>query len=154
MLHQRLIRLVLGGAIALLLAGCQLLERRLESAAYFSVTSAGYAGRYRIAFGRWPANVNELEEFTCMPGRADKFGLALMSCDDVVTVPYRTELSPQGKDLRLRYFDKSNGELLCSLKLRATELGADANTFPRIVIESTVFTCAKSPFGGRRANIG
>jgi hypothetical protein len=137
--------------MTLLLAGCQFLERRLESAAYFSATSAGYAGRYRIAFGRWP-NVAELEEFTCMPGRADKFGLAQISCDEVVTLPYRTELTPQGKDLRLRYFARSDGALLCSLRLRATELGADTNTFPRIVIQSTIFSCTGSGWNRTRTD--
>lgn len=132
-----------------MLAGCQYLERRLESAAYFSVTSAGFAGRFRIAFGRWPASVNELEEFICVPGHADRFAIHQMSCDDVVAWPYRTELIPDGNHLRMNYYDRSTGKLLCKLRLQAPPDGADLDIFPMVVIRSTVISCS-----GARWNTG
>jgi hypothetical protein len=139
--------------VALLLCGCQYVTTRLESAAYFSITSAGYAGRFRLAYGRWPASVNELEEFMCMRGRADQFGLARLSCDELVTLPYRTVLEPRGRDLRIRYFDSANA-LMCSLTLRAPRLGADAKVFPAILIESTMFSCPGRHPTERTADIG
>jgi hypothetical protein len=139
--------------VALLLCGCQYVTSRLESAAYFSITSAGYAGRFRLAYGRWPANVNELEEFMCMRGRAEQFGLERLSCNELVTLPYRTVLEPQGQDLRIRYFDSANA-LMCSLKLRAPRVGVDAAIFPAILIESTMFSCSGSPWKQRSADLG
>jgi hypothetical protein len=50
------------------ISGCSAL--RLNGGREFAIFSAGYAGRLYIAYGRWPANVNELEEFVCMRGRA------------------------------------------------------------------------------------
>lgn len=135
-------------ALALPLGGCQFLRDRLGSAAYFTATSAGYAGRYRLANGQWPPNVGVLEEFMCMPGRADRHGLLQLSCDEVVSLPYRMELTPQGEDLRVRYFDKSDGALLCTLRLHAPRAGVDTDTFPKFIIRSTIFSCERLPSRG------
>ncbi len=125
----------------------------MESAAYFSVTSAGYAGRFRIAFGRWPASVDELDEFMCMTGQADRYELTRRTCDDVVSWPYRTVLTPEGKHLRIRYFDRSSSELVCNLQVQAPPAGARADTFPKIIINTTVFTCAGPGWEAGAANI-
>jgi hypothetical protein len=148
---MRLRWLVCGAA--LLLGGCQFVSDRVLNTAYFSTTSAGYAGRFRLAYARWPAGSEELEAFMCMRGRAEQFGLLRHSCDDVVHVSYRTELKSTGDDLRMSYFDSSDGTLLCTLKLRAPTADADTRTFPRIRIESTLFGCPRLPDRGLIASV-
>jgi hypothetical protein len=138
---------------AMLLGGCQVVTARLESAAYFSITSAGYAGRFRLAYGRWPANTDELEEFTCMRGRADKFGMQTITCDEIVRTPYRTVLEPDGRDLRIRYYDRANA-LACTLELRAPPPGAEHSIFPSILIESNLFACSGRPWQRGTAELG
>jgi hypothetical protein len=132
------------GVIALMLGGCQLAKQRMEAAGYFAATQAGYAGRFRLAYGRWPANVNELEEFMCMRGRAEKFKLARFSCDQIVTLTYSTELIPEGKHLGMRFRD-SNHSIMCSLRVWAPSPEAGAQFFPQIRISTTMTACTRAP---------
>lgn len=124
----------------LALSGCQVVERHALAVLYFSELSAGYAGRYRLATGNWPATVAELEEFACMRGRAEQYGMRRMDCAEVVALPFRTEMQPVGKDLRLRYFDTANNRL-CSLRLRAPAPQVSRWAHPMIIIKTTVFSC-------------
>jgi hypothetical protein len=135
---------MLMGAALLPVSGCQVVERHTLSVLYFSQVSAGYAGRFRLATGRWPATTTELEEFSCMPGRAERYGLHRMSCDDVVRLPLRTEMYDEGGDLRLRYTDPA-GARLCSLRLRAPASGSESALIPMLVIRTSVFSCSRSP---------
>lgn len=124
----------------LTLGGCESLAVPvIQTAAFHAATSAGYAGRFRLAYSRWPS-AGELEEFMCMPGQAGKFGLDPISCDDVAALPYRLELTPRGDDLQMKFFDSSN-QLHCSLVVRAPPTGADTATFPMIRIRTSVFSC-------------
>jgi hypothetical protein len=129
-------------AVALVLSpiagGCSAL--RLNGAREFAVYSAGYAGRFHIAYGRWPANVNELEEFVCMRGRADRFGLAQISCDELVQKPYRTQLNPREAYLEMRFFDLAK-KPLCSLKVLTPPPRSVEDVFPMVVIRTSVFSC-------------
>jgi hypothetical protein len=119
-------KLMLVSALLPLTGGCELL--RLNQ------------GRgFRIAYGRWP-DVNELEEFSCMHGRADKFGLDLLTCEEVVDAPYRTQLTPSGVDLRMQFFNSTRKEV-CSLTLLAPPARTDKDAFPMMVIKTTVFSC-------------
>jgi hypothetical protein len=127
----------------LLLSGCQAVQRHALAVFYFSEVSAGYAGRYRLATGHWPATVAELEEFACMRGRAEQYGMRRMDCAEVVALPFRTELQPVGKDLWLRYFDSANNRL-CSLRLRAPPREVSRWAHPMIVIKTTVFSCPRA----------
>ena len=120
--------------------GCESLLPRVDSARLFASQSAAYAGRFRLAYGRWPATVNELEEFTCMPGRADKFGLEQPSCDELIRQPYRMELAPQGADLRMRFID-AVGEPVCTLRVLAPHADVHAEVFPMIEIRTNLFSC-------------
>jgi len=124
-------------ALLPLLGGCELL--RMNQGRGFAIHSAGYAGGFRLAYGRWP-DINELEEFSCMHGRADKFGLALLSCEQVVDAPYRTQLTPSGAHLRMQFFDSSRKEV-CSLTVIAPRARADKGVFPMVVVKTTVFSC-------------
>ncbi len=129
-------------AAGLALAGCQAtVFSALKPVLVKSMTTAGYAGRYRIAYQRWPT-LTELEEFMCMPGRADKFGMKQMSCDDVVALP-RMDLAPRGADLEMKYFDASN-RLTCRLLVRAPPKGA-GTAFPMVKIQTNLFSCRDSP---------
>jgi hypothetical protein len=120
-----------------LLGGCEVM--RPNAGRMFAIESAGYAGRFRLAYDRWPA-LSELEEFMCMNGRADRFGLALLSCRDVVFAPLRTSLLPVGRDLHMEFFDKQQ-QRVCRLRVRAPTAEAQRSAFPKIVIETTVFAC-------------
>jgi hypothetical protein len=120
-----------------MLGGCELL--RLNEGRGFAVTSAGYAGRFRIAHGRWP-DVNELEEFSCMRGRADTFGLALLFCEEVVNAPFRTQLAPSGPNLRMTFLNAER-KPVCKLTVLAPAPRADKDVFPMIVIKTRVLSC-------------
>ena len=128
-------------AVALVLlpiaGGCSVL--RLNDGREFAVYSAGYAGRFHLAYGRWPADVNELEEFTCMRGRADRFGLAQISCDDLVRKPYRTRLRPEDAYLEMRFFvaDKP----VCTLRVLTPPVRSETDVFPMVVIKTGIFSC-------------
>jgi hypothetical protein len=148
---QRIVfaKLMLMCALLPSLGGCELL--RLNEGRGFAVTSAGYAGRFRIAHGRWP-DVNELEEFSCMRGRADRFGLALLFCEEVVNAPYETRLTVLGPNLRMTFLNAEH-QPVCELTVLAPPARADRDVFPMIVIRTSVFACR----GGRSAwgvNIG
>ena len=80
-----------------------------------------------------------------MQGRADRFGIELMECDEVVRLPYRIEMQPEGRHLRMRFYDSAHSET-CSLRLLAPSGGTGMNNFPMIVIKTTVFACP----GGER----
>lgn len=142
---SRLISGLICGVASLLQAGCQALEARALSMLHFTATSAGYAGRFRIAHDRWPANVNELDEFMCMAGRAEQFGLARLTCEEVVAFPYRIELQPIGDDLRIRCFESPDTPV-CSLKLFAPPTDAHRKIFPALMIRSTLFECRAGAF--------
>ncbi len=138
------------------ITGCSAL--RLNGGREFAIFSAGYAGRFHIAYGRWPADVNELEEFVCMRGRADRFGLAQISCDDLLRKPYRTELTPSETHLEMRFSDLSK-KPLCSLKVLTPPPRSGTDVFPMIVIKTSVFTCrgdarAAGSYVNREADIG
>jgi hypothetical protein len=120
-----------------MIGGCELL--RLNKGREFAVQSAGYAGGFRIAYGRWP-NFSELEEFSCMHGRADRFGLALLTCEEVVDAPFLTQLVPSGVHLRMQFFNSAQKEV-CNLTVIAPPAREDKNAFPMIVIKTTVFSC-------------
>ena len=120
------------------------MQERLLAAGYFAGLHAGYAGRFRLAYGRWPAGESELEEFMCMRDRAERFKLTRVSCDEVVRLPYHTELIPEGKHLRMRFLDSTNA-VLCSLRVWAPEREDRADVFPRIVITTTLAGCQRSP---------
>ena len=83
-----------------------------------------------------------------MPGRADRFGLIHRSCDDVVAWPFRTELIPEGQDLRLRYYRQANGEMVCDLRLEAPSVRAHLDAFPKVIIKSTIFSCSSVRWQG------
>lgn len=119
-------------------------QERLLAAGYFAGMHAGYAGRFRLAYGRWPTGEIELEEFMCMRDRAERFKLTRVSCDDVVSVPYRTELIPEGKHLRMRFRDSTNA-VLCSLRVCAPVQDVGTGVFPRIVITTTLAGCKRVP---------
>lgn len=133
-------------------AGCQAVEERAKSLLYFSVSSAGYAGRFRLAEGRWPA-VGELEEFMCMRGRAERFGMPMLTCEQVVNSPYRIGMKPAGEDLEIRYFEPGGTEV-CRLRLVAPRAGAHSDMFPKIIIRSTVFACAGGAWERERVFAG
>jgi hypothetical protein len=150
-----LARLVSSFALLTVLGGCSLL--RLNEGREFATYSAAYAGRFHIAYGRWPANVNELEEFICMPGRADHFGLAQISCDDLVRKPYRMQLAPRGVDLRMEFQDAAK-KSVCALTVFAPMARKDVEVFPMIVIRTSVFSCPGDDgkwgaYGSRAADI-
>jgi hypothetical protein len=130
-------RLTLMCALLPFIGGCEVL--RLNEGREFAVYSAGYAGRYRIAHGRWP-DVRELEEFTCMHGRADDFGLALRSCEEVVLAPYHTRLTPNGGHLRMEFIDAAQ-KTVCTLEVLSPPARADKAVFPMVVIKTSVFSC-------------
>lgn len=132
-----LTRLVMGLVLLAASGGCSLLH--LNEGRVFATYSAGYAGRFHIAYGRWP-NADELEEFVCMSGRADRFGLVQISCDDLVRKPYRTQLTPRGTDLRMQFFDAAK-KSVCILTVLAPPARHDADVFPMIVIKTSVFSC-------------
>jgi hypothetical protein len=138
----RLARWLICSASVLALAGCQLLEGRSLSLFHFASSSAGYAGRFRLAEGRWPG-VSELEEFMCVRGRADRHALPLLSCDEVVSSPYRMEMLPLGNDLQIRYFE--GDQPVCRLRLIAPRPEPDPEVFPMIIIKSTLFSCPGRP---------
>jgi hypothetical protein len=125
-------------------SGCQVAQERMRAAGYFAATQAGYAGRFRLAYGRWPADANQLEEFMCMRDRAERFKLARVSCDRVVNLSYNTELIPEGKHLRMRFRDSTNA-LLCSLRVRAPSSDEGSGVFPRIVITTSLAACRRAP---------
>ena len=81
-----------------------------------------------------------------MRGRADRFGLELSSCDDVVNAPYRPRMTPRGAHLEMRFVGADDKEV-CHLEVIAPSAGADKAMFPMIVIKTTVFACP----GGNRA---
>jgi hypothetical protein len=119
------------------LGGCELMK--WNSGREFATTSAGYAGRFRLAYGHWPS-MNELEEFMCMRGRADHFGLELKSCDEIVKPPYRTQLLPLANDLNMKFFDASKQEM-CSLIVLAPPKAETTALSPSIVIKTTLLSC-------------
>jgi hypothetical protein len=126
-----------------LLGGCESL--RPNEGRFAATLWAAYAGRFRIAYGHWPT-IDELEEFSCMRGRADRFGLELSSCDDIVNAPFRPSMTPRGEHLEMRFTGVDHKEV-CHLKVIAPPAGADKAMFPMIVIKTSVFTCP----GGNRA---
>ena len=132
-----LAKLALVFAMILTFSGCELL--RPNFAQVYAVESAGYAGRFRLAHGRWPS-MGELEEFMCMHGRADKYGLGLRTCEEVVNPPYTTLMSPLGRDLQMQFFN-SGRQNVCRLTVRAPEENRRDGYYPTIVIETTVFSC-------------
>jgi hypothetical protein len=138
--------------VCLGLTGCEALLPRADAARVFATQSAAYAGRFRLAYGRWPASVNELEAFMCMSGHADRFGLEQPTCDEIVNQPYRTVLMPTGADLRMRYVD-SSGESVCTLRIHAPAADADTTVFPMITIRTTVFSCPGDGQDWRIVNI-
>ena len=75
-----------------------------------------------------------------MYGRADRYGLGLRSCEEVVNPPYALQMSPQGKDLELQFFD-SERQNVCRLTVRAPDKSERSGYYPTIVIETTVFAC-------------
>jgi len=117
--------------------GCGL--TRWNSGREFATTSAGYAGRFRLAYGHWPA-MNELEEFMCMRGRADRFGLEQKSCDAVVSPPYRTQLTSVADDLRMQFYDSAKRRM-CSLRVLAPPTEVGKSIAPMIVIKTTLLEC-------------
>ena len=133
-----LTKLVLALVLLPVIGGCSVL--RLNEGREFAVYSAGYAGRFRLAYGRWPASVNELEEFVCMRGRADRFDLAQISCEELVRKPYRTQIIPRGPYLEMRFFDLAK-KRVCSLKVLTPPVRSEADVFPMIVIKTSVLSC-------------
>lgn len=135
---------LLCGLVLLLFGGCQIVESRSRSLFYFSATSAGYAGRFRIAHGRWPADSAELERFMCAAGQAEAFGLVRPDCAEAASLPYRLELVPLGADLRIRYLEDS-GDAVCTLRLLAPPADGAAIS-PMIVIKSSLLACRGGAF--------
>ena len=75
-----------------------------------------------------------------MQGRADRFGLALATCEDVVNSPYRPQLAPRGADLEMLFVTAAD-KLVCRLTLIAPPPDADKAVFPMIVIKTTALAC-------------
>ena len=123
-----------------LISGCTALRRTTLTSIRLSIETAGYAGRFRLAYQRWPHDQNEMEEFMCMRGRADRFDLQQPRCEEVIHYPYRLTLVPKGRDLEIDYDDRK-GMRLCSLTLRAPSADAEGTPFPTIVIEANMFSC-------------
>ena len=117
-----------------LFAGCTL--PRLNEGRAFAIYSAGYAGRYHIAYARWP-NLNELEEYVCMRGCADGF----------VGKPYRTQMAARAAYLEMRFFDLAM-KPVCSLKVLTPPPRSEEELFPMIVIKTSLLSC---PGNGKRA---
>lgn len=132
-----LTKLLLACAGVPLLGGCGL--PRLNEGRQFAVYSAGYAGRFHIAYGRWPT-LDELEEFVCMRGRADGFGLAQVSCDALVSKPYRTQITPQVTYLEMRFFDLDT-KPVCDLRVLIPKPRDKKDLFPMVVIKTRLFSC-------------
>jgi hypothetical protein len=130
------------------LAGCAVVESRMMSLSYFSATSAAYAGRFRLAHGRWPGDARELGEFVCTSDHVELSGFERGSCDDVLGLPYRLELTRDGDDLRIRYFESDAA--VCSLRLLAPPAHTDSRVFSMIVIKSTLFACHGGLFVQRK----
>jgi hypothetical protein len=128
---------VLAGVMLSSLGGCELMK--WNAGREFAATSAGYAGRFRLAYGHWPS-MSELEEFMCMRGRADRFGLDLKSCDDFVKPAYRTQLTPLANDLNMKFFDSSQQEM-CSLTVLAPPKDETTSLSPTIAIKTTLLSC-------------
>jgi len=131
-----LTKMILASAL-LLKVGCESL--RPNEGRFVATVWAAYAGRFRIAYGHWPS-ITELEEFSCMQGRADQFGLELSSCDDIVNSPYRPRLTPHGPNLEMHFINAAE-EPVCRLTVIAPPTGADKDVFPMIVIKTTVLAC-------------
>jgi hypothetical protein len=136
-----LINLLLASTL-LLSTGCETL--RLNEGRFDATVWAAYAGRFRIAYAHWPT-IAELEEFSCMEGRADRYGLALSTCEDVMNSPYRPRLAPRGANLEMLFMSAAD-KLVCRLTVIAPPAAADKAVFPMIVIKTTVMAC---PGGGR-----
>ena len=119
------------------LGGCELM--RPNAGRLFAIESAGYAGRFRLAHDRWPS-LSELEEFMCMTGRADRYGLALLTCKEVVFAPLHTRLAPAGRDLRMEFIDDEKRSV-CRLRVRAPDAADRRSAFPKIVIDTSVYAC-------------
>jgi len=134
-LRRPLICLILAGA--LLCSGCE--SMRPNQGRLMAASWAAYAGRFRIAYGHWPT-MSELEEFSCMRGRADRFGLELSSCDDVVKAPFRPQLVPRGANLELRFTNDVH-QTVCRLTVLAPPAGAEKTMFPMIRIRTSIFGC-------------
>jgi hypothetical protein len=134
--RDALTKVILASAL-LLMVGCEIL--RPNEGRFVATVWAAYAGRFRIAYGHWPT-IAELEEFSCMRGRADRFGLELSSCDDVVNSPYRPRLMPHGLNLEMHFINAA-GKPVCRLTVIAPAASADQDVFPMIVIKTTVLAC-------------
>jgi hypothetical protein len=125
-----------------MIGGCQLL--RMNEGRALAAQMAGYAGRFRIAYGRWPTDVNELEEFVCMRGRADSFDLDRIDCDELVRMPYSTQITSRSAHLQMQFFDSAK-KPICRLLVLAPPADADAAVFPMIVVKTSVFSCRGGP---------
>ena len=137
-----LTKLILACALLSMIGGCELL--RLNEGRVFATQVAGYAGRFRIAYGRWPADVNELEEFICMRGRADSFDLDRIDCEELVRVPYSMQIAASHAHLQMQFFNSAK-EPICRLRVLAPPADADAAVFPMIVVKTSVFSCPGGP---------
>jgi len=136
-MHRTFAKLAIIAALVPTLSGCELL--RPNVARVYAVETAGYVGRFRLAHDRWPS-ISELEEFMCMHGRADNYGLGLRTCEDVVNPLYTLQMSSQGQDLQLQFYN-SERQNVCRLTVLAPAKSELSGYYPTIVIETTVFAC-------------
>jgi hypothetical protein len=136
-----------------LLTGCELLRDCVPRAQFFALMHASYAGRFRVEFARWPTPA-ELEEYLCMENRARSFDMrTALSCDELVRLPWRVEMIPEGRHLRLLFLDEADRGL-CELQVRAPPREADLRAFPMVVIKTTAFACSGDISSGVVADIG
>jgi hypothetical protein len=149
MRRNALAMVILSVALMQWLPGCESL--RPNEGRFVATAWAAYAGRFRIAYGRWPT-ISELEEFSCMHGRADSFGLQLSSCDDIVNAPFRPRLIPRGANLEMRFVDAAQ-KPVCRVTVYEPSANADKAMFPMIVIKTHVFACPGGNHDPNSANV-
>ena len=74
------------------------------------------------------------------------------SCDEVVRTPYRTQLTPRGEHLQMRFFNSAR-KSVCDLTVLAPRAEGETAVFPMIVIKTSVFSC-RGDWQQMKADIG
>lgn len=121
---------------ALSLAACSVL--RMDQARVAAISSAAYAGDFRLHAGRWPATDLELQRYVCLKeGWHTVTDSWMYPCDATEPGPYLRKMRIVGRDLEMTLLD-SGQRPVCRMKLSEPTEGGDMSL---MVVRTTVFSC-------------
>ena len=121
---------------ALPLAACSML--RMDQARVAAISSAAYAGDFRLRAGRWPATDLELARYVCLKeGLRAVLDSRMYPCDATGPGPYLRKMRIVGEDLEMTLLDAGQRPV-CRMKLSEPTKGGLASL---MVVRTTVFSC-------------